>query len=187
MQKCKFIFSLLFILFLQLNTNAQYYAAKEYSKETSAYFAKEFLFREVFDVTTDVTIFEVVPLAAANSGELTTLFYKTKDGKKEGLVLGFWGDKVNKYGVYYKGYEFKNYNKEYATNLLFSIKTIVEDLKNDWQTENTNLHFKLDDIDFLVTKSNDSFHLRLFWGNFDATWEQTAFERSLRRFMKNSN
>lgn len=181
----KFILVALFIFFY-INVNAQYYSAKEFSKETAAFYAKSFLFKEVFDSTSDVTVFDLIPLAAANSGELTTLFYKTKDNKKEGLILGFWGNKWNKYGVEYKGYMYKNFPKEEAVNLLYSIKLTIEEMKNELENENANLHFKLNDIDFLVSKSNGGYDLRLFWKDFDATWEQTAFERSLKRFMKNS-
>jgi hypothetical protein len=41
--------------------------------------------------TNQVVPFEVIPLAAASSGELTTLLYKCDSKQKEGLILGFYG------------------------------------------------------------------------------------------------
>ena len=96
----------------------QYRTIKDWSKETAVYYAKEFLFRNILDKTdfTDsVAIFDIIPLAAANSGELTTIFYRTTDGKKDGLILSFWGDKVNEYGVLLKEYSYINLDKNAAT------------------------------------------------------------------------
>ncbi len=52
--------------------------AKEYSKEISLFKSKEFLFTHVLgSIETESVDFEIYPLAAASSGELTTLFYKS--------------------------------------------------------------------------------------------------------------
>jgi hypothetical protein len=182
---------ILFIAIILCSTISygQYYAAKEFSKETASFYAKSFLFNEVFDSTdaiNDIIVFDVLPLAAANSGELTTVFYKTKKGNKEGLLLCFWGDKWNKYGVVYKGYSFKNLNKEIALDLMSFITSTVEGYKYDLGNDETNLHFKKEGINFLISKSNNGYDIRLFWENFDATWEKTAFERSVKRFIKNA-
>jgi hypothetical protein len=175
---------LLFFIFFSNFAKGQYSSSKEWSKESAQFYAKEFLFKEVLDSTKEVTIFELVPLAAANSGELTTLFYKTLDGKKEGLILGFFGNMVNEFGLQYKGYRYKNIEKESAVNILESVKSNIENLKLYWEKEDFNLHFKINDLDFLVFKITGGYELRVFWNDFDATWEQTAFERSVKRFKK---
>ena len=54
-----------------------YLFAKEYSKEVSLYKAKTFLVEDVLGVTAEPVQFEIDPLAAANSGELTTHVYRS--------------------------------------------------------------------------------------------------------------
>src|SRR5690606_22094262 len=93
---------------------AGYWYAKEFSKDISLYKAKAYLFSEVLGSTPETTQFEVIPLAAASSGELTTLLYKCESKEKEGLVLGFYGDYWNEAGIGYQGFAFKNFDKDAA-------------------------------------------------------------------------
>ncbi len=97
--KLKFIPFLIFfstISFAQVKTtNLNYvWAAKEFSK-IAQFRAKSFLFRNVLGVTENISKFELIPIAAASSGELTTLLYKATDKDKEGMLLGFFGDYWN--------------------------------------------------------------------------------------------
>ena len=167
----------------------QYRTIKDWSKETAVYYAKEFLFRNILDKTdfTDsVAIFDIIPLAAANSGELTTIFYRTTDGKKDGLILSFWGDKVNEYGVLFKEYSYINFDKNKAILMLDLIKTSIKNNTIYWkENEDTNLLIKFEDFNFVVTKSTNGYIIRVFWKDFDATWEKTSFERSVKRFLNN--
>ncbi len=78
-----------------------YFAAKEYSKEVSLYKAKTFLVEVVLGKSLTPVQFEIDPLAAANSGELTTLVYRSLEKKREGLILGFWGSRVTDAGLQY--------------------------------------------------------------------------------------
>ena len=73
----KIIFFLFFpiLLFSQVSTNKNIWFAKEFSKELAMYKAKTFLIKEVLDIKEDVSKFEIIPLAASTSGELTTLIY----------------------------------------------------------------------------------------------------------------
>ncbi len=76
--------------------------AKEFSKEIALFNTKSFLFRDVLGISSDIVQFEVIPLAASNSGELTTLLYRCESKNKEGLVLGFYGNYWNKFGAVIK-------------------------------------------------------------------------------------
>lgn len=170
---------------VKVNSN-NIWAAKEFSKEISLFKSKEFLFKNVLGVTTQVVPFEVIPLAAASSGELTTLLYKCDAKQKEGLILGFYGDYWNESGVLYQGYSFKNLEKEKAIEFLNKIVSSIEENKkflND-NGDNNNIFFKYDDMDVLIWTNMGTYSIRIFWQGFDSTWEKTAFERSKRRFEK---
>ncbi|MBW7891705.1 MAG: hypothetical protein H3C48_11930, partial [Chitinophagaceae bacterium] len=130
--------------------------------------------------------FEISSLAAASSGELTTLLYKCDSKKKEGLILGFFGNYWNDAGVLYQGYAFKNFEKDKAIEFLNKIQQAIDDnnkfLKSD--PDNNNIYFQYDDLDVLIWSSAVTYTIRVFWKEFDSTWEKTAFERSKRRYEK---
>ena len=134
----------------------------------------------------EVVKFEIIPLAAASSGELTTLLYKCESKQKEGLVLGFYGNYWNEAGVLYQGFAFKNFEKKQAIEFLSQINdAIVNNSKFlDADSDNNNIYFKFDDIDVLIWSSSQEYTIRLFWNGFDSSWEKTAFNRSKRRFEK---
>ena len=189
--KIKFL-TLTFLLsitysFSQVKVNSNnIWTAKEFSKEISLFKSKEFLFKNVLGSTNQVTPFEVIPLAAASSGELTTLLYKCDAKQKEGLILGFYGDYWNEAGVLYQGYSFKNLEKEKAMEFLNKIVTSIEENKkflND-NGDNNNIFFKYEDMDVLIWTNAGTYSIRIFWQGFDSTWEKTAIERSKRRFEK---
>lgn len=167
-------------------TQYNLFQAKEWSKDISLFRSKAFLFNDVLGASVEVRRFSVIPLAAAKSGELTTLIYKSEDLGKEGLVLGFFGNYRNKSGATYQGYGFKNLNKEQAIAFLNKIEKAMGDhkkfLKSD--NDNNNIYFEFEDLKVLVYRDGD-YILRVFWNGFDSTWENTAFQRSKRRFLKN--
>lgn len=170
---------------VKVNSN-NIWTAKEFSKEISLFKSKEFLFKNVLGSTNVVVPFEVIPLAAASSGELTTLLYKCDTKQKEGLILGFYGDYWNDAGVLYQGYSFKNLEKEKAMEFLNKIVTSIEENKKflNESGDNNNIFFKYDDMDVLIWTNAGTYSIRIFWQGFDSTWEKTAFERSKRRFEK---
>lgn len=170
---------------VKVNSN-NIWTAKEFSKEISLFKSKEFLFKNVLGSTNEVVPFEVIPLAAASSGELTTLLYKCVTKQKEGLILGFYGDYWNDAGVLYQGYSFKNLEKEKAMEFLNKIVTSIEENKKflNESGDNNNIFFKYDDMDVLIWTNAGTYSIRIFWQGFDSTWEKTAFERSKRRFEK---
>ena len=168
----------------QTNNNVWY--AKEFSKDIALFHAKNYLFRDILGFSNEIVKFEVIPLAAANSGELTTLLYKCESKEKEGLILGFFGNYWNDAGVVYQGYMYRNFNVNEANEFLNKIQEAIESnqsfLKNS--TDNNNIYFKYEDIDILIWGTQNSYVIRLFWNNFDSSWDKTAFDRSKRRFEK---
>lgn len=160
------------------------WVAKEYSKDIAQHRAKNYLFRHVLGVDEKISKFELTPLAAASSGELTTLIYKSDDRDKEGLLLGFFGDYWNDAGVVYQGYAFKNLDKNQAYEFLEKISNAIDE-NNKYlreSSESNNIYFSYEDIDVIIFSGG--LHIRLFWKNFDSNWDRTAFERSKRRFEK---
>lgn len=178
--------SLLLIIFTNLLLFSQNYYAKEYSKDVALYNSKNFLFKTILGSTEEVDKFEIIPLAAASSGDLTTLLYKSESKQKEGLILGFYGNYWNEAGVVYQGFSFKNFDKIEAIAFLNKIQDAINEnskyLKND--NDNNNIYFKFNDIDVLIWSSTQDYTIRLFWNGFDSSWEKTAFDRSKRRFEK---
>ena len=155
---------------VKTNNNNNNWVAKEFSKEIALYNAKNFLFKNVLGSTTEIIQFEIIPLAAASSGELTTLLYKCESKQKEGLVLGFYGNYWNDAGVLYQGYAFKNFEKNQAIEFLNKIQDAIDNnykfLKND--SDNNNIYFKYDDIDVLIWSSSQTYTIRLFCGKIYA-------------------
>lgn len=168
---------------VKMNNN-NVFTAKEFSKEIAMYNSKYFLLKDVLITGTEIDKFEVIPLAAASSGELTTLLYKCETKQKEGLILGFYGNYWNEAGILYQGYAFKNLEKEKAVEFLNKISTAIEDnskfLKDN--NDNNNISFTYDEMEVLIWTNLGSYTIRIFWKGFDSTWEKTAYERSKRRF-----
>ena len=166
------------------NQNNIFYA-KEFSKEISLYRAKNFVVDDLLGASDVVVKFEIDPLAATASGELTSLVYKCEELNKEGLILGFYGDYWNDAGVVYQGYGFKNLPKEKALELLQKLEEAKANfnkyLSDD--TDNNNIYFTYHDLTFLIYKSTET-RIRVFWNTFDAEWQDIAFKRTKRRFEK---
>lgn len=168
----------------QTNNNLWY--AKEFSKDIALFHAKNYLFRDILGISNEIVKFEVIPLAAANSGELTTLLYKCENKQKEGLILGFFGNYWNESGVVYQGYMYKNLSVDQASDFLNKIQEAIENNKNflSNSVDNNNIYFKYEDIDILIWSTGTSYTIRLFWNGFDSSWDKTAYDRSKRRFEK---
>lgn len=166
-------------------TQYNLFQAKEWSKDISLFRSKAFLFNDVLGISEEVKQFSVIPLAASKSGELTTLIYKSDKLNKEGLILGFFGNYWNKSGVTYQGYGFKNLSKDKAVSFLNKIEKAMEENKKFLRgdSDNNNIYFQFEDLKVLIY-SDGSFKLRIFWNGFDSTWENTAFQRSKKRFLK---
>lgn len=181
----------LFALLLTVNLQAQIstnqinvFQAKEFSKDVSLYKAKTFLTHTVLKTSEGTVPFEAIPLAAASSGELTSLLYRCESQNKEGLILGFYGDYWNKAGVIFQGYGFKNLPKEQAFEFLNKIESEIEKNKKFLKenNDNNNIVFEYDDLKVMIWTTSGSYLIRVYWNEFDSTWEKTSYGRSKRRF-----
>lgn len=164
-----------------------FFVAKEWSKEIALFQSKAHLYKHILGVDPAIVKFEVLPLAAASSGDLTSLWYNCTSKKKEGLLLAFYGNYWNDQGVLYQGFAFRNFVKNEAIDFLNLIQKNIDDnityLRED--PDNTNIYFSYNDIDVMVWSSSyGSYKMRLFWHGFDSTWEKLSFERSKQRFEK---
>jgi hypothetical protein len=168
------------------NQGSFYWNEKEFSKDISLFRAKYFLFNNVLGKSEKINTFEVIPLAASSSGELTTLLYRSEDFNKEGIVLGFYGNYWNESGVRFQGYAYKDLDKDDALEFLDKISSAINEHSKflSKNTDNNNIYFTYQDIDVLISYSGGTRIIRLFWNGFDSTWDGTAFDRSKRRFEK---
>jgi len=164
-----------------------YIVAKEYSKEIALYKAKEYVMNEIIRVETSLIKFEIDPLAAASSGELTSLVYSCKEKQLGGLILGFYGDRWNESGVIFKAYAFKNLPQSMALEILDKIENITKEHSKYLNADDdvNNIFFKYDDMTFLIYNDELSTKIRVFWNGFDSEWESQAFGRTKKRFEKN--
>jgi len=162
-----------------------YISAKEFSKDIALFRAKEFVVNNVFGPSKAAIQFEIDPLAAASSGELTSLVYRCDELNKEGLILGFFGNARTSAGVAYQEYSFKNLPAVNAMELLNKLETVIKDnskfLNSD--SNSNNVYFSYDDLTFIISFDGQT-NIRVFWNGFDASWDGTAFKRTKRRLLK---
>ncbi|MEO8146849.1 MAG: hypothetical protein ABI723_04380 [Bacteroidia bacterium] len=174
----------------QVSTSTGIYFAKEYSKEIALYNAKKYVIENLFGDSKDAVRFEMDPLSAASSGELTSLVYVCSEKNKEGMVLGFYNDNWNNAGVIYSAYAFKNLPKEKAIKLLDEIDSLINNNNEYFFKDNNtnNVYFHFDDMTFLLfNNDNASTKIRVFWNGFDSEWDFTAFKRTKKRLQKKLN
>lgn len=184
--------ALLFALLLAANSATAQMAsnvgllAKEYSKEVSLYRAKAFVMKHVLGETNDALKFDVDPLVASNSGELTTLVYKCDSKSKVGLLLGFNGARWNESGVIYQEFSFKNLPikeaQEFCEKIEIALKVNSEYLEKDY--DNNNIYFTYSDISILMFRTGGGIKLRVFWNGYDADWEYSSFTKTVKRLKK---
>src|SRR5690606_23622546 len=133
-------------------TDANLFQAKEFSKDIALFKAKEFVMEKVIGVDKGLPKFEIDPLAASSSVQLTSLVYSCKEKNLGGLVFGFYGDRWNQAGVIYQDYAFKNLPEVNAIELLNMIDNYMKDNSKylDSNSDNNNIFFKYDDMTFLI-------------------------------------
>lgn len=185
MKKIIIIASLIFstFSFAQVSQSTGLYFAKEFSKDQALYKAKDYVMTQVIGVEKKLIKFDIDPLAAASSGELTSLVYGCEEKDLSGLILGFYGNRWNDAGVVYQAYAFKNLPKNKALEILSKLNQYIEDESKylSADTDNNNMYFQYDDITFLIYRDGSE-KIRVFWNGFDSEWESTAFGRTKRRF-----
>lgn len=180
-----FFFFTVSVTFAQIPAGS-FFLAKDYSKDVSLYYGKTFVIQNVLGKTTDFLEFQIDPLVAANSGELTTLIYRCKTKNKEGLILGFYGNRWNESGTDYKSYSFKDLSLEKANELIEKIETGTKGhlkfIEED--TDNNNIYFQYDDMTFLIYNTFSGTKIRVYWNGFDSEWNWTEFKKTKTRMIK---
>ncbi len=163
-----------------------YFMAKSYSKEISVSKAKAFVINDILGLKDDVGRFEIEALAASSSGELTSLIYNCPDKNKSGLILCFYNDYWNDNGVSYQGYKFKDIPKEDAIRLFATLDSVgYANEKYLQEDHDANIFFTFQDITFLLYNGwSAGSPIRVFWGNFDADWQASAYNKTEDKFKK---
>ena len=180
--------TLLILLFVSSISFAQisgFWESKEFSKDVSLFKAKSFLIHDILKLSEKSLEFEAEPLAAASSGELTTLLYRCETQNIEGLILGFYGNYWDKSsGISYQGYGFKNLPKEKALEFFDKIENEIDKHQKFLKSsnDNNNIVFKYKDLKVMIWTTTRGYEMRIYWNGFDSTWEKTSYSRSKRRF-----
>lgn len=160
--------------------------ANSYSKEVSLYRSKQFIINQILSSEKGAR-FEAYPLAAATSGELTTLVYRCEDPQRQGLLMAFYGNQWNPAGVVYQAYGFKDLPAAKATDMLEKLDAFIAEntIYLRMSTDGHNAYFKYDDLTILVYSPDGVLpKVRVFWGEFDAEWNISAFNKTHRRLLK---
>ncbi len=175
----------------QVSVTSGNWMAKEWNKDISVYRSNEFLIKNIFGNTSEISKFENIALASANSGEITTLLYRSETNDKEGLLLCFYGNYWNENGVEFQGYGFKDFNKKEAFSFLNKIQEVLDTTEN-YRTNNSttayaekNVSFRYGDMDLLISNIYGKVVIRIFWKGFDSNWDFNSYKKSKKRFEKN--
>jgi hypothetical protein len=167
------------------STFAQVEGSRSYSKEVAMYRAKEFLMLNVLDTNDTSVEFELTPLVAESSGELTTIIFKCEEQNKSGLLIGFFNDQwIYPTGVPVESYSFKVFYEDEAIEFINLINTEVEKswkfLREDW--DNNNLIVSYQDVRLIIWTKSTAPTIRVFWKGYDAEWRNSSFKRSVNKF-----
>ena len=184
----KLFFSTLLFALCSFQIEAQ---EKKYDKDVALYRAKGFIAKDILGLEDNYGKFFIDPLAAASSGELTSVYFQSFDKDIKGLVLGFYDSFwVEKPDSKFRSYNFKYIEYDKAKKMLNKIESIIEKEKKflNANDDENNIYFTFDDLLIIIYRKGVlSGRIRVFWGEFDAEWENTAFRRTKRRLEKSSS
>ena len=141
----------------------------------SEYLAKTYVADNILTLDTTVQRFYLSSNAKLKKGELISFTYNSEQEK--GLLLGFWGGKVNENGVLYNEYSFTHFNYNEAIDFIESIESHLADNADYLNTMQHNLSFLVGDFKFIVSFDVMP-HIRVFWNGFDAYWNFGAFKNT---------
>jgi hypothetical protein len=169
---------------------------KKYNQDINLYESKRYIIDSIYGRSKSPIYIEIDAMTAARSGELTTLVHSCDSMKKKGVVFSFWGEYWNKYGVDFKGYKYKQFSFDQTLtllNLIFSesekFKTRkyknFEDKKFLQMIDGGETYFDFLDMTILLTGNREGVsNVRIFWGDFDATWELVSMEKTKKRLLE---
>ena len=182
--KVYFFLALTFVLLV--TANAQVSNSKEWSKEIALYKSKKYIADSIIGSSKNPVKFQIDALAATSSGELTSLIYTCEDRNVIGMLFNFYGTYWNNNGVVYQGFDFRNFEKIKATELLNLVEKNINDYKKylSDDIDNNNVYFEFEDLKFIISQGVYQPHIRVFWKNFEVDWDIVAFGRTKRRLEK---
>lgn len=197
--KCLFLFIIAILgasqNFAQMASPSIFVSPKEYSKDVALYHGKSYLIHELLGPPgspNSLVRFEMDPIVAASSGGLTTLLYDCKEKGKAGLILGFYGDRLNDHGFVNKFYAFKHLPKDSAVEMLSKVEKVLSLFSSNVYSnaKYTNVYFTYGDLTFMIYKTiigGTSCMIRVFWNDFDSEWEEAGFNLTKTRIFQNFN
>ena len=159
---------------------------KELAKEISQFRSKEFIVNKIIGSIGDKEVqFETESLASDNSGGLISVAFNCNDVDKRGLLLSFFGDHRNQYGISSTAYGFRYIPLEDAQILLTKLRGVKDDNKKYMSSDNdvNNVYVEFEDIKFVLYKDGGE-KVRVFWNGFEVIWEKTAYTRTRKRLDK---
>jgi hypothetical protein len=159
---------------------------KELAKEISQFRSKEYIINEIIGAVGDKEIqFETESLASDNSGGLISVAFNCDDVDERGLLLAFFGDHRNQYGVSSTAYAFRYIPLDDAQKLLTRLRKVKDDKKKymSSDTDVNNVYVEFEDIKFVLYKDGGE-KVRVFWNGFEVIWEKTAYTRTRKRLDK---
>ena len=159
---------------------------KELAKEISQFRSKEYIINEIIGPVGEKEVqFETESLASDNSGGLISVAFNCDDVDERGLLLAFFGDHRNQYGVSSTAYGFRYIPLEHAQKLLTRLRSVKDDKKKymSSDTDVNNVYVEFEDIKFVLYKDGGE-KVRVFWNGFEVIWEKTAYTRTRKRLDK---
>ena len=170
---------LLILLFIPLFGLAQ---DKEYSSLGAFLKGKKYIMDSVYgDPGINIQKIYIDGLPGNGWNELTTIYYNGEE--KEGIVLGFFDQVSNEYGLKFYQNIYKNLNKEEAISF-FRTLDLIKDRERDYLSENNgenNIYFKIGDLTFLLFLDG-GYNIVVFWDRYVSNWGGTSFEKMRRKF-----
>jgi len=156
---------------------------KEVAKEISQFRSKEYIVKYIIGPANDKEIkFETESLASDNSAGLISVAFNCDEVKEKGLLLAFFGQNRNEYGVVQTAYGFRYIPLEKAKKILNRIDDVKEKNKKYMASENdvNNVYIEFEDIQFIIYRDGGA-KVRTLWNGFEVVWERVAFDRTKRR------
>jgi len=164
---------------------------RKWSAEREAYLGKKFIIEEILgeEQLNYYSKFQIEPLLASKTTELSTIYYNSNEKNKEGLLFGFYGRfwESETSGESFSGHSFKNLDTKQALGLISKIDGILRNEASyiDNYKDVNNIYFNYEDMLFLIYRKNASIlKIRIFWNGYDVEWEYNSFYRTKKKFEK---
>lgn len=193
----RFVVLVLLFMFHYSDSNSQMWGGlfnenRKYNQDITLYESKRFVIDSIIGRSSSPVYLEIDAIAAAKSGELTTIVYSCDSLKRKGVVFCFWSDFWNKYGTDFKGFKYKRLTNDEAYTLIKMILNEVGKFSKrtysgmsymgGLMVDGGETYFDYLGMTILLTGNKEGVsNIRLFWGDFDAEWNIGDVERMKKR------